>query len=64
MTSKDDVIWILKEHIGVINYAIEYVVTRVLELNEKQDVDIAYDSTYVESSFAKSLATVRQGAHG
>lgn len=62
--SKDDGIRILKEQYkinDVINYAKEDVVARVLELSENQGVDIAYDSTYVESSFAQSLAAVRQG---
>ncbi|CAF1353341.1 unnamed protein product [Adineta ricciae] len=51
---------IIQDHIDVINYAKEDVVVRVLELSENQGVDIAYDSIYVESSFAKSLVTVRQ----
>ncbi|CAF0731880.1 unnamed protein product [Rotaria sordida] len=64
--SKDEGIKILKEqyHIkDVINHAKENVVDRVLELTQKQGVDIAYDATYVESSFEKSIQTVKQGGH-
>ncbi len=62
--SKDEGIQILKEqyHIkDVINHAKENVVDRVLELTQGQGVDIVYDSTYLESSFEKSIKTVKEG---
>ncbi|CAF1268623.1 unnamed protein product [Adineta ricciae] len=52
----------IQAYIDVINYTKEYVVTHVLELRENPGVAIAYDSTYVELSLAKSLVTVRQGS--
>ncbi len=62
--SKDEGIKILKDqyHIkDVINHAKENVVDRVLELTQGQGVDIVYDSTYLESSFEKSIKTVKEG---
>ncbi|CAF1672999.1 unnamed protein product [Rotaria magnacalcarata] len=62
--SKDEGIKILKDqyHIqDVINHAKENVVDRVLELTQNQGVDVAYDSTYLESSFEKSIPTVKAG---
>ena len=62
--SKEDGIQILKEQYkikDVINHAKENVVDRVLELTQGQGADIVYDSTYLESSFAKSIQTVKQG---
>jgi len=62
--SKDEGIKILKEqyHIkDVINHAKENVVDRVLELTQGKGVDIVYDSTYLESSFEKSIKTVKEG---
>ncbi|CAF0751794.1 unnamed protein product [Rotaria sp. Silwood1] len=62
--SKDEGIKILKEqyHIkDVINHAKENVVDRVFELTQNQGVDIVYDSTYLESSFEKTIQTVKEG---
>jgi NADPH:quinone reductase-like Zn-dependent oxidoreductase len=62
--SKDEGIQILKEQYkinDVINHATENVVERVLELTQNQGVDIAYDSTYLSSSYAKSIQTVKSG---
>ncbi len=62
--SKDEGIQILKEQYkikDVINHGKENVVDRVRELTQGQGVDIVYDSTYLESSFEKSIATVKQG---
>jgi len=62
--SKDEGIQILKEQYkikDVINHAKENVVDRVLELTQGQGVDIVYDSTYLESSFEKSIKTVKEG---
>ncbi len=64
--SKADGIKILKEqyHIkDVFNHATENVVERVLELTHGQGVDIVYDSTYLESSFEKSIQTVKEGGY-
>jgi NADPH2:quinone reductase len=62
--SKDEGIRILKEEYkikDVINHAKENVVDRVYELTQGQGVDIAYDSTYNESSIEKSIQTVKEG---
>ncbi len=62
--SKDEGIQILKEqyHIkDIINHAKENVVDRVFELTQGEGVDIVYDSTYLESSFEKSIKTVKKG---
>jgi len=62
--SKDEGIKILKEQYkikDVINHAKENVTERVLELTQGQGVDVVYDSTYLESSFSKSIPTVKQG---
>ncbi len=62
--SKDEGIRILKEQYkikDVINHAKENVVDRVLELTQGQGVDIVYDSTYLESSFEKSIKTIKVG---
>jgi NADPH2:quinone reductase len=62
--SKDDGIRILKEQYkikDVINHATENVVDRVRELTQGQGVDIAYDSTYIQSSYTKSIETVKAG---
>jgi NADPH:quinone reductase-like Zn-dependent oxidoreductase len=62
--SKDEGIQILKDQYqikDVINHAKENVVDRVLELTQGQGVDIVYDSTYLESSFEKSIKTVKEG---
>ena len=45
----------------VINHATENVVERVRELTQGQGVDIAYDSTYLPSSYTKSIDTVKVG---
>jgi NADPH:quinone reductase-like Zn-dependent oxidoreductase len=45
----------------VINHAKENVVDRVLELTDGQGVDVVYDSTYLPSSFKKSVKTVKEG---
>ncbi len=62
--SKDEGIRILKEQYkvkDVINHAKENVVDRVLELTGGKGADVVYDSTYLESSFAKSIKTVKEG---
>jgi NADPH:quinone reductase-like Zn-dependent oxidoreductase len=62
--SKDEGIQILKEQYkikDVINHTKENVVDRVLELTGGKGVDVVYDSTYLESSFAKSIETVKEG---
>ncbi len=62
--SKDDGIRILKEQYkikDVINHSSEDVVERVRELTEGQGVYIAFDSTYLPSSYAKSIETVKEG---
>ena len=62
--SKDDGIRILKEnyHVDeVINHGKENVVERVLQLTDGKGADIVYDATYLPSSFAKSIQTVREG---
>ena len=62
--SKDDGIKILREQYGVhdvINHAKENVVERVLALTNGQGADVVYDATYLESSMAKSIQTVKQG---
>ncbi len=45
----------------MINHATENVVERVRELTGGQGVDIAFDSTYLASSYAKSIETVKEG---
>ncbi len=45
----------------MINHSKENVVDRVLELTGGQGVDIVYDSTYLESSFEKSIKTIKEG---
>ncbi len=60
--SKDDGIQILREQYkikDVINHAAENVVERVRELTQDQGIDIAYDSTYLSSSYAKSIDNMR-----
>lgn len=60
--SKDDGIRILKEQYNVndvINHGKENVVERVRELTQGRGADVVYDSTYLESSFAKSIQTVK-----
>ena len=62
--SKDDGIKILREQYGVqdvINHGKEDVVERVLALTDGQGADVVYDATYLESSMAKSIQTVKQG---
>ncbi len=62
--SKEDGIQILKEQYkvkDVINHAKENIVDRVLELTQGQGADIVYDATYLESSFAKSTQTIKEG---
>jgi len=62
--SKDEGIQILKEQYkikDVLNHGKENVVARVLELTQGQGADIVYDSTYLESSFEKSIKTVKKG---
>ncbi len=62
--SKDEGIRILKEQYkvkDVINHGKENVVDRVLELTGGKGADVVYDSTYLESSFAKSIKTVKEG---
>ncbi len=62
--SKDDGIQILKEQYqikDVINHAKENIVDRVLELTQGQGVDIVYDSTYLESSYEKTIKLVKEG---
>jgi NADPH2:quinone reductase len=62
--SKEEGIEILKEQYqikDVINHSKENVVDRVLELTGGQGADIVYDSTYLESSFEKSIKTVKEG---
>ena len=64
--SKDDGIQILKDQYqikDVINHAKENVVDRVLELTGGQGADVVYDSTYLESSFEKSIKTVKEGGY-
>ena len=45
----------------IINHATENIIDRVNELTHGEGVDIVYDTTYLESSFAKSIETVKQG---
>ncbi|CAF1332821.1 unnamed protein product [Didymodactylos carnosus] len=62
--SKEEGINILKELYkikDVINHATENVVDRVLELTGGQGADIVFDTTYLESSYAKSTLTVKRG---
>jgi NADPH:quinone reductase-like Zn-dependent oxidoreductase len=62
--SKDEGIRILKEQYkikDVINHAKENVVDRVLELTQGQGANVVYDSTYLESSFEKSIKTIKEG---
>jgi len=62
--SKDEGIQILKDQYkikDVINHGKENVVDRVLELTQGHGADIVYDSTYLESSFEKSIKTVKKG---
>ena len=62
--SKDDGIKILREQYqikDVINHGKENVVDRVRELTDGKGADIVYDSTYLESSFEKSIQTVKEG---
>ena len=62
--SKEEGIKILKEQYKVkevINHGKENVVDRVLELTNGQGADVVYDATYLESSFAKSIQTVKEG---
>ncbi len=62
--SKDEGIQILKNQYkvkDVINHAKENVVNRVLELTGGKGVDVVYDSTYLPSSFEKSIKTVKEG---
>lgn len=62
--SKDEGIKILKEQYkvkDVINHGKDNVIDRVLELTNGQGADVVYDATYLESSFAKSIQTVKEG---
>lgn len=62
--SKDEGIRILRDYYEIpdtINHGKENVVERVLELTNGQGVDIVYDATYLESSMAKSIQTVKEG---
>jgi NADPH:quinone reductase-like Zn-dependent oxidoreductase len=62
--SKDEGIQILKEQYqikDVINHAKENVVDRVLELTQGEGADVVYDSTNLESSFEKTIQTVKEG---
>ena len=62
--SKEDGIAILKEQYkvkDVINHAKDNVVDRVLELTHGQGADVVYDATYLESSMAKTIKTVKEG---
>lgn len=62
--SKDDGIQILREQYqikDVINHGKENVVDRVRELTDGKGADIVYDSTYLQSSFQKSIQAVKQG---
>ena len=62
--SKDEGIRILKEQYkvkDVLNHAKENVVERVLELTGGKGADVVYDSTYLPSSFEKSIKTVKEG---
>lgn len=62
--SKDEGIKILREQYqikDVINHGKENVVDRVRELTGGKGADIVYDSTYLESSFEKSIQTVKEG---
>ena len=62
--SKEDGIEILREQYqinDVINHAKENVVERVRELTGGKGADVVYDSTYLESSFEKSIQTVKEG---
>ena len=62
--SKEEGISILKEQYqiqDVINHAKENVVDRVRELTGGKGADVVYDSTYLESSFNKSIQTVKEG---
>ena len=62
--SKDDGIAILRDqyHVkDVINHGKENVIDRVRELTGGKGADVVYDSTYSESSFAKSIPTVKEG---
>lgn len=62
--SKEDGIQILKDQYqikDVINHAKENVVDRVLELTGGKGADVVYDSTYLVSSFEKSIKTVKEG---
>ena len=45
----------------IINHATDNVVERVRELTQGQGVDVAYGSTYLSSSYAKSIDTVKTG---
>ncbi|UJR24098.1 hypothetical protein I4U23_027065 [Adineta vaga] len=62
--SKDEGIRILKEeyHIkDVINHSTENIIDRIMELTNGEGVDIVYDSTYLPSSFDKTIQTIKQG---
>ena len=62
--SKEEGIKILKEQYkvkDVINHAKENVIDRVLELTHGQGADVVYDATYLESSMAKTVKTVKEG---
>ncbi|CAF1225488.1 unnamed protein product [Adineta steineri] len=62
--SKDEGIKILKEQYqikDVINHAKENIIDRVKELTNGEGVDIVYDTTYLESSFEKTMKTVKEG---
>ena len=62
--SREEGIKILKEQYkikDVINHAKDNVVDRVLELTHGQGADVVYDATYLESSMAKTVQTVKEG---
>jgi len=62
--SKKESIKILKGQYNVkdvINLSTENVVDQVFELTNGQGADIAFDATYLESSYAKSTLNVKKG---
>lgn len=62
--SKDEGIAILRDQYqikDVINHGKENVIDRVRELTGGKGADVVYDSTYLPSSFHKSIPTVKQG---
>lgn len=64
--SKDEGIRILQEQYkisDVINHAKENMVERVMAMTNGEGVDIVYDATYLPSSMAQSIQTVKPGGH-